>query len=227
MVDRWKRLAPLAGIVMVGSLVGVLTTGNTPDSDASAARVLQYYNNHHHATQLSLALLLVAAATGLLYFASVARLLRRSGSQILAMTTMAGAIIFTASFALAAGTAATLVDHQDRLSSSTLQTLNVIQNDLWWPSMIVGLSVATLSMGVSMLRTRALPKALGIITTIVGIVAITGIAAWFAFLASGPLTLVIAGFVYQRMGQPESVTMPDVPGQRVDATAPAQDQVKA
>ncbi|MBV9291225.1 MAG: hypothetical protein JO222_02155 [Frankiales bacterium] len=227
MVDRWKRLAPLAGVVMVGCLVGVLATGSSPGADASGARVLQYFNHHHHATQVGLVLCAVAAAAGILYFASIARLLRDAGSQLLAQTTMAGGIIFSVAFTLAAGTAAILTDHQDKLGLSTLQTLNVIQNDLWWPSMIVGLAVATLSMGVAMLRTKAMPKALGIITTIVGVVAFTGIGSWFAFLGSGPLVLVIAGYAYQRMGMPQSITMPDVPGQRAVTEAPASEESKA
>jgi len=38
-------------------------------------------------------------------------------------------------------------------------------------------------------------------------------------MACGPLTLVIAGYVYQRFGQPTQITMPDVPTQsRTEST---------
>ncbi|MDQ1696187.1 MAG: hypothetical protein QOJ03_1540, partial [Frankiaceae bacterium] len=103
--------------------------------------------------------------------------------------------------------------------ASAAQALNQVQEDLFFVTLFGGLMLATLAMGIAMLRTKALPKALGIVTVIVGVVAASGIASWFAFMATGPLTIVIAGYVYQRLGQPASVTMPDVPAPRIaDAT---------
>ena len=86
------------------------------------------------------------------------------------------------------------------------------------PAMFAGLGIAVLSIGVAELRTKSLPKALGIITTIVGVVALTGIGSWLAFMAAGPLALVIAGYVYERMGRPAQITMPDVPAQATAET---------
>jgi hypothetical protein len=50
-------------------------------------------------------------------------------------------------------------------------------------------------------------------------VAASGIGGWFAFMGSGPLILVIAGYLYQRTGQPDAITIPDVPDQRASAPA--------
>jgi hypothetical protein len=80
------------------------------------------------------------------------------------------------------------------------------------------MALVTLAIGLSILRTQAMPKALGIITVIVGVVALSGIGSWFGFMAGGPLTLVLAGYLYQRTGQPEQITMPDVPDQRTHRT---------
>ena len=88
-----------------------------------------------------------------------------------------------------------------------------------WVMMIAGLMIATLSMGIAMLQTKSMPKALGIVTVVVGVVAASGIGGWFAFMGSGPLILVIAGYLYQRTGQPEAITIPDVPDQRASAPA--------
>ena len=80
--------------------------------------------------------------------------------------------------------------------------------------LFAGFALATTSAGVAMLRTKALPTALGVVTTIVGVGFATGIVSWFAFMATGPLTLVIAAYVYARSGQPTEITLPDaIPAQ--------------
>ena len=43
-------------------------------------------------------------------------------------------------------------------------------------------------------------------------------------MASGLLTLVVAGYVYLALGRPTEITMPDIPAQ---ATAATSTQVKA
>ncbi|MDQ1704197.1 MAG: hypothetical protein QOF18_563 [Frankiaceae bacterium] len=228
MTDRWKRLAPLSGVVMVGLIVALLNvTANTPSTDTSGAKVLSYYSSHVGRQHAGIVLAAYAALFALVYFISVARYLRSRGADVLATTTVAGALLFAAGLTLAAGTSAILSDHVTSLSPASAQTLNLVQSNLWWPTMMVGLALATLGMGVSMLRTKAVPKALGIITVVVGVVAISGIGSWFAFLATGPLTLVIAGFVYQRLGRPESITLPDVPEQRATAEVTTQSAPEA
>ena len=115
---------------------------------------------------------------------------------------------------IAAGAIFAANDGPQHFGVDEARALNVLQNNLFIPVMLGGLTIATLSMGVAMLRTKALPAALGVITVIVGVVGLSGIVSWFGFLASGPLTLVIAGYVYQRLGQPASIALPDIPAAR-------------
>ena len=213
MTDRYKRLAPLSGVVFVALMVTIFFLPSAPDTNASGAKVIAFYRHHHTAIYVAAIMLGFAAATVTLYLASVADFLRRSGSTLLATTTVIGAGIAGAGMLLGAGAVVAVNDGPQNFTPDVARTLNILQSDLLWPMALGGLAIATLSMGVSMLRTHALPKALGIITTIVGVVACSVIGSWFAFLAMGPLTLVIAGYVYQRLGTPTQITMPDVPAQ--------------
>ena len=208
-MDRFKRLAPLSGVLFVAGVVTALITPQTPDATASGAKVIAYYQHHHTATYVAAFALAYAAAAAILYFVSVGNYLRRCGSELLATTTIIGGALCAGGLLLGAGTLGASNDAPGRMSADVARALNIIQSDLFAPMLFAGLAVATLSMGVAMLRTKALPKALGIITVAVGVVAFTGIGTWVAFMATGPLTLVIAGYLYQRMGRPQEIRIPD------------------
>jgi hypothetical protein len=115
--------------------------------------------------------------------------------------------LFAVGLCVAAGLNAALADSPRKLGTSAAQALNVLQNDAFGFVLFAGLGLAVGSIGIAMLRTHSLPKALGIITVIVGVAAATP-AGWFALLASGPLTLVIAAYVYRALGRPTEITLP-------------------
>jgi FtsH-binding integral membrane protein len=218
MAQRWKRLTPpLAGVALVALVVVGLFLQDTPDADSSGAKVIDYYTSHEGKTGASLIMFGYAGVMSIIFYSGVATYLRRRGAELTATLMVAGGVVFGASLCLASGTAAVLLDKTDKMSPDVAQALNRVSEDLFWVMMIAGLMIATLSMGIAMLQTKSMPKALGIATVVVGVVAASGIGGWFAFLGSGPLILVIAGYLYQRTGQPEAITLPDVPDQRTSA----------
>ena len=224
MTDRWKRLVPpLAGVGFVACVVVAFRLLNSsPDAGASGAKVAAYFASHHGRAVASAALMAYGAALALVYFTGLASYLRRRGSQILSTLTVAGGVLMAVGMAVAAGTLVAITDKTSRLDASALQAVNQIGSDLPWVMVVGGSAIATLAVGIASLRTSAFPKALGIVITVVGVVAISGIVVWFGFLATGPLTLVVAGYLYQRSGKPDTITMPDVPAQR-DAAAETQE----
>jgi len=228
---RTRRLAPFAGYLMVALVVVALaTTPDTPDAKDSGAKVIAYFSHHKTNIHVQDFLLAYAALATIVYFTSVANFLRNRGSQILASTTIAGGVLFAGALCVGAGTNEALTDQPSRMSESTAQALNLISNDLFGVLLFAGLALATTSAGVAMLRTKSLPTALGVVTTIVGVAAGTGIVSWFAFMATGPLTLVVAAYVYSRSAQPTEITLPDatvaIPAQTA-AEAPAPAKAKA
>jgi hypothetical protein len=228
MADRWKRLAPLTGVVFVALVVvSILVSGDQPDVGAGPAEVAAYYASHDGATTAQVVMLAYAALFACVFFTSVGQFLRDRGARTLATLTLVGGILAAVGCGLAAGMSAALTEANGHFAASQMQVLNAVSEDLFWPILVGGMIMATLAMGAAILRTRALPKALGIVTVVVGVVGISGIGSWFGFMGAGVTTLVIAGYVYARLSRPESISLPDVPGQRVDATADTTSSEKA
>src|SRR5256885_1408218 len=225
MADRYKRLAtPASAVVMVGGVVTAFLMPQPPDTPASGQTVIAFFRAHHPAMSVAAFSVAYAAVAAVLFFVSVAYYLRTRGSQILAATTAVGGVVFASGALLGAGLLVSANDAPGRMTADVAKTLNILQDDAFFLAVIAGLGISFLSIGVASLRTKALPKWLGIVTTIVGVVALSGIGSWFGFMASGLLTLVVAGYVYQALGRPTEITMPDIPAQ---ATAPTTTQVKA
>lgn len=226
MADRWKRLVPpVAGVGMVAALIVAIAMGTTPDSGSSGAKVLAYFQSHHGRQGTVVFLFAYSSTMAVVFYTGLASYLRRRGSDILATLTIVGGAIMAVGLCLAAGATAALTDKTSKITPTAAQALNQINDDIFFIALFGGLAVATLAIGIGILRTKAMPKALGIVTVVVGVVAFSGIGSWFAFMGSGPLTLVLAGYLYQRTGQSDAITMPDVPGQR--STEPVVEQSKA
>lgn len=207
---RARRLAPFAGYLMVALVfAAIATTSNTPDAKASGAKVIAYFTHHKTNIHVQDFLLAYAALAAVVYFTAVANFLRSRGSQILATTMVAGGVLMAGGLCVGAGLNEALTDQPARMSTATAQALNLLSNDVFGVLLFAGLALATTSAGVAMLRTKAVPTALGVVTTIVGVAAGTGILSWFAFMGTGLLTLAIAPYVYARSGQPSEITLPD------------------
>jgi hypothetical protein len=228
MTDRWKRLVPpVAGVLFVGLVVVGVAISNTPDAGSSGAKVIRYYQSHHGRANASVFIFGYAAVMAVVFYTGMAAYLRRRGSDLLATLTVVGGALTAVGLGLGAGSTAALADKTSKLSIDAAQALNQVSEDIFFVTLFGGLMVATLAMGIAILRTGAMPKALGIVTVVVGVVAVSGIGAWFAFMGSAPLILVLAGYLYARTGQPESVSLPEVPEQRAEAAAPRRSRTKA
>lgn len=230
MTDRWKRLVPpVAGVGLVGCVVTCFVLmGGSPSAGDSGAKVLAWFTAHHDRANVAAYFFAYACATTVVFYAGMASYLRRRGSQMLSTVTIAGGVVMASGMAVAAGLLGAITDHTSKLGDNTLQALNQIGSDAPFLALIVGSAVATLAIGIASLRTQAFPKALGIVTVIVGVVQVLGPISWFGFMATGPLTLVWAGYLYQRTGQPDAITLPDVPEQRAETpAAPRRARAKA
>ena len=226
MADRWRRLAPLSGFVFVALVVVSIMISDTPDVGDGPAKVAAYYAAHDGTTIATVVMLAYGALFAVVFFTSAGQFFRDAGAQTLATLTVVGGVLFAVGCGLGAGTSAALTDANGHFAATQMQVLNAVSEDLFWPITVGGMILATLAMGAAILRTRALPKWLGIVTVVVGVVGISGIGSWFGFMGSGLTTLAIAGFIYARMSSPQTISLPDVPDQR-DASADVSSSEKA
>jgi hypothetical protein len=196
--SRWERLAPLTGVISVAVIVAVFAIGgSTPEPEDGVAKVQAFYATHHdkHAT---LAFILAIAVPFLLFFVSSLRndLRRAGGTGQLANAAFAGGVVAAVGFAILASVHLALAESAAHVRTlGTTQTLNVLDgND--FIAAAAGVGVLVFAAGASVIRHGGLPKWLGWVGIVIGVVTFTP-AGFFALLAGG-LWILIASVLLTR-----------------------------
>lgn len=187
---RLERLVPLAGALFgVIFAVAFLTAGDTPDPDASGREVISHYDDHG---KIIVAILgLSIAAVLFVFFVGVLRArLRDAGSEWLATVVFGGGIGYAVALGIFAMSQVALWDAADLGQPEVAQTLNIIDNDNFFPA-VISLSVVLLAAGWHCVRSRVLPVWLAWIAVALGVLALAGPAGFVSFLAF-PIWVIVA-----------------------------------
>jgi hypothetical protein len=201
---RLERLAPLTGVLFaVIMVVGILIGGDTPDTDAPVAEILEHYEDEGPVFVGIIALLLAGVA--LLFFAGV---LRRHfaavGPEWLAAVVFGGAVVFTAGLGMFLSSQVALVDAVDNGQDGSLEALNVLDNSNFGAAAI-GLAIMYLASAWHVLASRSLPVWIGWLALLLGILAVAGPLGFVAFLAF-PLWVLIASIaLFRRVAAPPAM----------------------
>jgi hypothetical protein len=195
MASRWTRITALTGVVFALLVVVAIPIGNKdrPGTDASAAAVRRYYLTHHTQVNVNAFLISLAVVFGLFFYGYLRAYFRRfPGNEWLAATFFAGAIIFGVSGVIGSGVKFTLTDNTASLTSSSLQVLNTMTNDLNWAAQSAGLAVLYLAAGFIIYRSGALPKWLAWVSWIFGILAASVFLSFIALIGTILWLLVVS-----------------------------------
>jgi hypothetical protein len=194
-MKKLDRAFALTGVAFVAlSVVVFVIAGSTPDVHDSAAKVAAFYAKHHSRVNTAGFLIAIPAALLALFTGALRQRLRRTDGGSIAATTaaVAGGTIASAGMMLFGGTQIALADASGHASATTMQTLNVIANDSFVP-WIAGFGVLLLATGIATLQTRALPRPIGYIALVLGVLVFTPLG-WWAFLL-GALTMAVASVI--------------------------------
>jgi hypothetical protein len=125
---RLERLAPLTGVLFtVLAVVGILVGGDVPDTDASAAEILDHYEDEGPVFVGVIALLLAGVA--LLFFAgALRRHFAAVGPDWLAALVFGGAVVLAAGLGIFLSSQVALADAADNQQEASLQALNILDN---------------------------------------------------------------------------------------------------
>lgn len=199
--NRWERLAPLTGIVAVAIIVAVFAIGgSTPDEHDSATKVQDFYSKHHDKHSL-LAFILAISIPFLVFFASSLRndLRRAGGTGQLANAAFGGGVLAAAGFGLLASVHLALtVAAENANTIGTTQTLNVLDSSDFILA-VAGVGLLVLAAGAAVVRHGGLPRWLGWVGIVLGIVTFTP-AGFFAFLAGGIWIVIASVLLTQARG---------------------------
>ena len=131
------RFAPLTGVIFVVLLViGFIPLGgDTPDTDASAAKIISFYSDHETKEILAIIAVALAALFLALFAVAIRDYLRDTGGgEFWPTVALVGAAIGVAGLFVAGGTHFALVDganlsHGRTLSPDAMVALNALDND--------------------------------------------------------------------------------------------------
>lgn len=181
-----KQIGPLTGILFVVLvIVAFVVGGETPGTDDSAETIVSFYVDNDSEQSVASALLALACVAFLFFLGSLRRTLRAVAGDEGGLSTVAmlGGLMIVVGASIFAGIGFTLGDTADQLPASAVLTLNALNSDLFFP-LAIGTAVFNLGLALAVLRHGGLPRPLGWLALVVGIVGLTP-GGFFAFLATG------------------------------------------
>ena len=165
---RWVGLGGLALIVVL--LMSVFLTPNTPDPDASPAKVALFVQQHQNGLYLNAyltSLAVLIAATFLWYYREVVA--PAVPGRRLANLGFAGGVLFLVGGVYSAGTAFAMANAAKHAEPSVLQMLNIFSDDV---NGFTGAATALLmgATSLAILKSKALPKGLAYVGLVLAVV---------------------------------------------------------
>jgi hypothetical protein len=215
---KYEWLAPLTGVAFVVVLIlGFIVGGEPPDVKNPPQEIIDHYADNKDSVQIGVGLELIAAAL-LLFFAGYLRKVLRAvpgEGGMLPAVALAGATVMAAGAALDGMISFALAESADDIEPAAVQALQAVwDND--WPPIALGAAVLLLASGLSIALYGALPRWLGWVAILLGVVGLTPIG-FVSFLAGGIWILIVSVLLTLRA---RAVTQPPPPG-APDRAAPA------
>jgi hypothetical protein len=206
-----KQIGPLMGILFVVLfIVAVLIGGETPATDDSPQEIVSFYLDNDDDQVIAAAVLALACVPFLFFLGTLRRALRAVAGDEGGLSTvvLVGGLMIVVGASIFAGIGFTLGDAADELPPEAIVTLNALSSDLFFP-LAVGTATFNLGLALAILRHGGLPRPLGWVALVIGIVGLTPLG-FFAFVATGIVILWASVALFQRVGEvgPPQTTAP-------------------
>jgi hypothetical protein len=172
MPNRYDRFAPLTGVAWaILAVVAVLAGGGeTPEGNASAAKVVSYYSSHSSEIKTSAVFFVLAFLFFLLFCSTLRAYLRRGGAnEPLATLLLAGGVIITVTAGILGGVELGLAKNIHHLGPEAAQAVSLVSDEGFLPVLIGGF-LFSISAGLAILRGGGLPRWLGWVAIVMAIV---------------------------------------------------------
>jgi hypothetical protein len=201
-----EMLAPLTGVALIVVVIlGFAIGGEPPSADSSPEEIVDFYVDNDGQVMFGAALEGLAA-TLLLFFAGFLRQVLRAAEgegHMLSAVAMAGATVIAVGLAFDATLSFALAETAEDIEPASVQTLQALWDNDFMP-LAVGFQVFLLASGISILRHAALPKWLGWVAIVLGVIAITPIG--FVAATAGAIWILIVGVIGALRLRPATTT---------------------
>jgi len=205
MSNSLRRLAPLTGIVFAVLLVVTFVSPSTPSVHDTGVQVINHYKDHKNAHLIGD----LAGGLGVIFFLFFISSLRsffrdKEGADGLSRAAFAGGILIAVGGAIFTSLDVALIDARNDITPQAAQAINVLGNDFFFPFEI-GLVVFALCTGLAIIASGALPKWLGWVMVVIGVVALSPVG-FFGFFVVLIWSVIVAILIYRLSGQPAPAT---------------------
>jgi len=186
-------LAPLTGVafVVVG-IISFLISGEPKSADDPVKEIVNFYVDKKDSVQIS-AIAGVVAGLFLIFFGAYLRkVLRAAGGEgeTLSLVSFIGLVLVALGFAIDGTILFALAEAAEDIDPVAVQSLQALWDNDFLPIML-GVLAFLWATGISVIRSGALPKWLGWVMILLGIVGVTPIG-FVAAIGSAILVLVLS-----------------------------------
>ncbi len=186
-------LVPLTGAAfIVVAIIGFIVGGEPKDATHPATEIANWYIDNKNSVEIS-AFIGVAATVLLVFFGAYLRDVLRvaaGGADMLSLVSFIGVVVVAIGFSIDATISLAIAERADDIDPIAVQALQTL-----WDNDFVPIALGTLlflwATGISVVRSGALPKWIGWIMLVLGVVALTP-AGFAAFIGTAVLILVIS-----------------------------------
>ena len=180
------RIRPFTGVAFF--LVGVaafIVGGQPKAADKPAREVVDYYLNHQTRVEVSAVLGIIASALLVFFAAYLRKVLREAAGdgETLSLVAFIGLGFVALGFAIDGTIAFALADRADDVTPAAVQAMQSLYDDDFLP-IVLGVALFLLATGSSTLRSRALPRWLGWLMLVLGVIAFTPVGFASAIFAA-------------------------------------------
>jgi len=195
-LSKWS---PLAGALCALLIVVAFTASGTgtPGDNSTGPQVIRWYTANHGRATLGDLLVGLAMFFLVVFAATLVRHVRRGDRWIAAL---GGAVVAAVGLTFLIGFDLVLATGTKDLTSTSAQTLILLENDFFLPA-VLGFALFGILAGLAVVAGRILPAWMGWVLFAIGIAALVPPISWFAMLATA-LWVLIAGIWMVVQGPP-------------------------
>jgi hypothetical protein len=193
-MDRSKGwLAPLTGVGFIAvGIIGFFVGGEPKSADEPAREVVDFYVDNKDSVQLGAILAAVAGLLLIFFAAQLRSVLHAAGGpgESLSLVSFVGLAIVATGFAIDATISFSLAEAADDIDPTAAQALQALWDNDFIP-MILGVMAFLWATGISVIRTGVLPKWLGWVMIVLGIIGATPVG-FVSAIGAALLVLVLS-----------------------------------
>jgi hypothetical protein len=190
--NQW--LLPLAGVgFVVLGIVSFIVQGEPKDADHPVNEIVDFYLDNKDAIIVGQLIGIIAGLLLIVFGAYLAKVLRAADERIwvLPLLPLIGFVVMDIGFAIDGTILIALAEAADDIEPTSVQTLQALWDNDFLP-IALGILIFLFSFGISVVRSGVLPKWLGWVAIVLGIVGLIPPIGFAAFIGTALIILIVS-----------------------------------